>query len=118
MAARACAVWASRCSFVANRWSNPASATTSMLAAEMSPRSATTQIRPTANRWARSANTSAKVVKSLVFPPNTRCAIGIPSEVHNRPMTIWDRSERWSREYPNARDGNRSGRRVEPSKYA
>ena len=52
-----------------------------------------------------------------MFPENTRWAIGIPSEVHNRPITIWGRSERWSREYPNAREGKRPEGRAEPSKY-
>ena len=48
-----------------------ASVTTSTLADEIRPRSATTQIRPTANRWARSVSTAGKVAASLVFPANT-----------------------------------------------
>ena len=47
---------------------------------------------------------------------NTWCAIGIPSEVHNSPITIRGRSPRWSREYPNACDQNRSDGRGDPSK--
>ena len=68
MAARASAPMRSRRSFVANMWSNPASATASTLATEIRPRSATTQIRPTANRSAKSPKAAAKVVASLVFP--------------------------------------------------
>ena len=114
MASRASLVVWSRRSLVASTWSNPAAATASALAAEMRPRSATTQMRPTANLRARSSSTAGRVEASLAPPANTWCAIGMPSVVHKRPITIWGRSERWPRQCPNARDGNRSDGVADP----
>jgi hypothetical protein len=63
-----------------------------MVAAEIMPRSATTQTRPTEKRSRKRSTTGKSVVTSAVFPGHISVQIGLPSPSTTRPRIICLRS--------------------------
>jgi len=71
------------------RASNP-----SIVAAEIMPRSATTQTRPMEKRWRRRSTTGSSVVTSAVLPGHISVQIGRPLPSTIKARIIWLRSGR------------------------